>query len=78
MENDIKERKNGRKERDKKDRDFEQIYIYQIRRIRQNTEGRPNIKIKYEDQAHRGNTLNDKNDKDIVLGKRIDFGPFIE
>ena len=49
MENGIEERKDDKKERGKKDRDLEQIYIYQARRIRQNIEGRSDIKIKYRD-----------------------------
>ena len=52
MENGIEERKDGRKKRNKKNRDFEQIYIYQVRRIRQNTGNKSDVKIKYRDQAY--------------------------
>ena len=69
MENGIKERKDGR--------NLEQIYIYQARKIRQNAENRLNTRIKYGDQAHRRSTLADKDDKNIILGERIDFDPFI-
>ena len=49
MKNGIEERKDGRKERSKKDRDFEQIYIYQARRIRQNIENKPDVRVEYRD-----------------------------
>ena len=77
MKNDIKERKDGKKERNKENKDFEQIHIYQVRRIRQNTENRPNTRIKYRDQTYRGSTPNDENDKNIVFGERIDLDLFI-
>ena len=34
MENGIEERKDGKKKRGKENRDFEQIHIYQVRKIR--------------------------------------------
>ena len=77
MENGTEERKDGRKERGKEDRDLEQIHVYQARRIRQNTGGRPDARVEHRDQAYRGNILEGENDKNIVFGERIDFDLFI-
>ena len=75
MKNGIKERKDGKKERGKENKDLEQIRIYQAKRIRQNIEGRPNTRIKHKDQTYRRNIPDGKNDKNIVFGKKIDLDP---
>ena len=77
MKNGIKIRNDGKKERSKEDKDFEQIHVYQVRKIRQNARNRSDTRVKYRDQAYRESTPNGESDKNIVLGKRIDFGPFI-
>ena len=73
MDNSLKERTADRKERDKKDRGLKQAYIYKIKRNRQNTEKRPYTRIKYEDQTTKENIIIDKNDKNIIFGKKSDF-----